>query len=78
MRTLVIPRAAWRVKLDEFSAAHDGWRVSLDVLTPDLGAQPEISDLPLRGVSAEVSERDSTITIAFFAIITPYGKTICY
>ncbi len=64
MRTLTIPRAEWRVKLDEFSSVHQGWRVTLDVLAPEIGAQPEISDLPLRGVSAEVGGRESTITIA--------------
>lgn len=64
MRTVVIPRADWRVKLDEFSGVHEGWRVSLVLLTPDLGAQPEIADLPLRGVAAEVGAKDSTITIA--------------
>lgn len=64
MRTLVIPRADWRVKLDEFSSTHEGWRVSLDVLSPEIGAQPEISDLPLRGVSAETGTPQPTITIA--------------
>ena len=44
MHTVVIPRADWRVTLDEFSMAHEGWRMSLDVLTPELGAQPEIAD----------------------------------
>jgi hypothetical protein len=64
MRTVVIPRADWRVKLDEFSSTHEGWRVSLELLMPEMGAQPEIVDLPLRGVAAEVDARDSTITIA--------------
>ena len=64
MQTVVIPRADWRVTLDEFSCAHEGWRVSLELLTPELGAQPEIEDLPLRGVAAEVGPADSTITIA--------------
>jgi uncharacterized protein DUF5335 len=64
MQTVVIPRADWRSKLDEFSCAHEGWRVSLELLTPELGAQPEIEDLPLRGVAAEVGVKDSTITIA--------------
>ena len=64
MRTVVIPRADWSAKLNEFSAVHDGWRVSLDVLTPELGAQPEIANLPLRGVAAELDERDPVITIA--------------
>jgi hypothetical protein len=64
MQTVAIPRADWRVKLDEFSTAHDGWRVSLELFDEEIGAQPEIDDLPLRGVTAELSERDSTITIA--------------
>jgi len=64
MRTVVIPRADWSAKLNEFSAVHDGWRVSLDVLTPEMGAQPEIANLPLRGVAAELDERDPVITIA--------------
>ena len=64
MQTVVIPRADWRATLDEFSTTHTGWRVSLELLDPGLGAQPEIDDLPLRGVTAEVGVRDSAITIA--------------
>lgn len=64
MRTVVIPQADWPAKLNEFSVMHDGWRVSLDVLTPELGAQPEIANLPLRGVSAEVGDKAPVITIA--------------
>jgi hypothetical protein len=64
MHTVVIPRADWRVKLDEFSAAHEGWRVSLEVLGPELGAQPEIVGLPLKGVAAEVDTQEPAITIA--------------
>jgi hypothetical protein len=64
MQTVVIPRADWRAALDEFSSAHEGWRVSLELLEPALGAQPEIDDLPLRGVTAEVGPRDSAIVIA--------------
>jgi len=64
MQTVVIPRADWRVTLDQFSSAHEGWRVSLELLDPTFGAQPEIEDLPLRGVTAEVGARDSAITIA--------------
>jgi len=64
MQTVVIPRADWRATLDEFSTVHQGWRVSLEILDPSLGAQPEIDDLPLRGVTAEVNTRDPAITIA--------------
>jgi|ERR1051325_2498395 hypothetical protein len=64
MQTVVIPRADWRVKLDEFSTVHQGWRVSLELLEPSFGAQPEIDDLPLWGVTAEVDAPDPVITIA--------------
>jgi len=64
MNTVVIPRADWRVMLDSFSSAHAGWRVSLDVLTSELGAQPEFLDLPLQGVTAEVGAREAAIIIA--------------
>jgi hypothetical protein len=64
MQTVAIPRADWRAKLDEFSTTHEGWRVSLELLEPELGAQPEIDDLPLRGVTAELGKQDSTITIS--------------
>ncbi len=64
MRTVVVPRADWPATLDEFSTAHQGRRISLDLLIPDMGAQPEIRELPLCGVTAELTSRDSTITIA--------------
>jgi hypothetical protein len=30
MRTIEVPSTDWRRVLDEFSAVHDGWLVSLD------------------------------------------------
>lgn len=53
MRTVEIPREAWVQRLNEFSLIHDGWLVSLDVLGLEIGAQPEIANLPLLGVSAD-------------------------
>jgi hypothetical protein len=63
MRTTEIPRAEWSRGLAEFSAAHDGWLVSLDILSPDIGAQPDITDLPLVGVTFE-DIRAGTVTIS--------------
>jgi len=63
MRTTEIPRADWSRALAEFSATHDGWLVSLDILSPDIGAQPDIIDLPLVGVTFE-NIRDGTVTIS--------------
>jgi hypothetical protein len=43
---------------------HEGWLVSLRVLGAELGAQPEIDDLPLLGVSADRVDHDGTIAIS--------------
>lgn len=64
MRTVEIPREAWTSTLNTFTEAHRGWLVSLDVLDEAIGAQPEIDNLPLLGVSAEPGNRDAVITIA--------------
>lgn len=64
MRTIEIPLRDWSRALDEFSAVHEGWIVSLELLAPSLGAQPEIHDLPLLGITAETDAPTPTITIA--------------
>ena len=64
MRTEEIPREAWVQRLNEFTTIHDGWLVSLEVLGPELGAQPEIRNVPLLGVSSDRSEGDGTIAVS--------------
>lgn len=64
MQTVEIPREAWVHKLNEFTRIHEGWLVSLDVLAGDPGAQPEISNLPLLGVSADRIDHDGTIAVS--------------
>jgi hypothetical protein len=64
MPTIDVPQKDWTRTLDEFSALHDGWLVSLDVLGPTLGAQPQIRELPLRGITAEIAARNPIIAIA--------------
>lgn len=64
MQTIEISRQAWPRAFDEFSAVHEGWLISIDVLAPDLGAQPEVHDLPLVGIVAESREGEGTITIS--------------
>lgn len=59
-----IPRAAWTAALNEFSMLHEGWLMSVDVWTPEIGALPEIHDLPLLGVSADRDESEGTVTIS--------------
>jgi hypothetical protein len=64
MQTLEIPREAWVHRLNEFTSIHDGWLVSLDVLGPDIGAQPQVDNLPLLGISADRSNHDGTIAVS--------------
>jgi hypothetical protein len=64
MPTIDVPQKDWIQTLNQFSALHDGWIVSLDVLAPTLGAQPQIRELALRGITAEFATREPIITIA--------------
>ena len=56
MHTTEIPRRVWTNRLDEFSRAHEGWPVSLDVLAESIGAQSEFRQLSFAGVTAEPSD----------------------
>ena len=53
--TTEIPRTKWSDALKEFSAIHEGWLVSIDVLSDAIGAQPEVIDLPLLGTDFDAS-----------------------
>jgi len=64
MQTIELPRYSWARQLDEFSAAHAGRPVSVDILTPELGAQPEIAGLPLVGVSLDREGHDDAIVVS--------------
>jgi hypothetical protein len=59
-----IPRDAWVARLNDFTAHHEGWLISVAILGTDLGAQSEIRDLPLIGVSADRVDHDGTIAIS--------------
>lgn len=53
MQTVKVPRTEWIGTLNEVSRKHRGEPVSLDVLGESIGAQPELRDLPLVGLTAE-------------------------
>ena len=55
MRTKNIPAGQWRQTFDDLSRAFDGAIVSLEIVGKDVGAQPEVLDQPLRGLSADRS-----------------------
>ncbi len=64
MQTIEVPQQEWTRALNEFSAVHDGWLVSLELLSDEFGAQPQVRDLPLIGVTAESRRGHPVITIS--------------
>jgi hypothetical protein len=64
-RTIEIARPDWASALNEFSAVHRGWLVSVEILSPALGAQREVVNLPLLAVSFGPSDGGAiAITVA--------------
>ena len=63
MLTTEISRDQWVLWLDTFSKAHEGWIVEVDVLGPELGAQEEITRLPLVGIAADVKDAESRVEV---------------
>ena len=51
MRTREIPRTEWGRFFDDFSRRNEGRPVRLDVLGGDIGAQHEVADWPLVGIT---------------------------
>ncbi len=64
MQTVEIQPARWSQALAEFSALHEGWLISLDILSQTIGAQPEVRDLPLVGIVAEPERKGGLIAIS--------------
>jgi hypothetical protein len=64
MQTFEIPRETWVRRLNEFTNTHEGWLVSAEILSTEHGAQPEINNLPLLGVSADRINHDGTIAVS--------------
>jgi hypothetical protein len=51
MPTQEIPREDWATFFDGFSRQHEGWLATLEVFDPEMGAQEEAHELPLKGVT---------------------------
>jgi hypothetical protein len=64
MQTVEVQPARWSQALAEFSAIHEGRPVSVDILAPAIGAQPEVRALPLVGIVAEPGAGGGLITIS--------------
>ena len=63
MQTIEIPRHDWPAALNEFGLVHRTWLVSLDVLDPMMGAQPEVHEVPLAGIATESDSSGGTLSI---------------
>ena len=50
MRNRLVTRTEWFRFFDEFSRRHEGWLVTVRVLSPGFGSQVEARDLPLEGI----------------------------
>jgi hypothetical protein len=48
-----VPSKLWRRTLDDLSRAYDGAILSLEVVGKDVGAQPEVIDQALRGLTSD-------------------------
>src|SRR5712691_4106374 len=64
MPTTEIPRSEWSLFFDSFSLRHQGWLVDLDVKNNILFKKPEADELPLEGISADVKDQESIISIS--------------
>ena len=53
MHTRQIPVAQWRQTLDDLSRTYDGVLVSLEVVGGDVGAEEEVRNQPLRGITSD-------------------------
>ena len=64
MKTQEIPRDEWTFFFDSFSRKHEGWLVSLEIFSPEIGAQVEERELALEGITDEWDEKEgNTIMI---------------
>jgi hypothetical protein len=63
MHTHEIARPDWRSAFDELTLSHDGWLVSVEILSPAMGAQPEVIELPLTGIWVDAHDHAPTIAI---------------
>lgn len=64
MQVIEIPQKNWSNVLDQFSVTHEGQPISVDVLSSEIGSQPEIRRLPLIGVVVEPIGRGDAISIS--------------
>lgn len=55
MHTKLIPFSDWRRTLDDLSRSYDGAIVSVEILGGEVGAEEEVHEQPLRGITSDPS-----------------------
>src|SRR5688500_1532948 len=65
MPTREIPRREWPAFLDSFSRQHAGWLATVEVLGAEVGAQVEVREQPLAGITADLREGDRAVISIF-------------
>src|SRR5437870_1020612 len=63
MQNYEIPREEWPQAVTAFGDEHRRWLVSIDVVGDELGAQPEVRNLPLDGITADPPDKGGLVSI---------------
>ena len=72
MKTKEIPKNEWAEFFDGFSRKHEGWLVNVEILGPEIGAQVEVREMPLAGITDEWHEVEGN-TIMIMTGAKPEG-----
>jgi len=72
MKTKEIPKNEWAEFFDGFSRKHEGWLVNVEILGPEIGAQVEVRETPLAGITDEWHEVEGN-TIMIMTGAKPEG-----
>ena len=64
MPTQAIPREQWNNFFNSFSRQHEGWLATLEIFSTDLGAQEEVRELPLTGISLSSAKNENGIALS--------------
>jgi hypothetical protein len=70
MATTTDTRQTWRTELDELTASQEGSYVTIEILDPELGDEPEVEQLPF--AYATYDPKDDAFIIAVGRPLTPY------
>ncbi|HSA92012.1 MAG TPA: DUF5335 family protein [Terriglobales bacterium] len=67
--TREVPRQEWPAFFQMFSRQHQAWLVTVELFGREIGAQVEVQDRPLGGITAELRrDRGDSIVLSFGTI----------